>query len=150
MLRLRPQSTRVPVIALSSWLALPSLASAETLVRIDDYVLDDLRVSGFEIPRKAHLQVEAVGARPRWASDYSAYAWILNSATREIVWSQEHAGSQKMDEDRLLRRSREEIDLEPGRYELGRFGLDHPRHVQLRGRRRLGRHRAPRLERQPE
>ena len=111
---------RLPTLAVISLLVLlpDPPAIAETLVRIEDYDLDELRSTGFELKRKARIEVEAVGARPRWASDFVAYAWILNASTREVVWSQEQERSERDRDKSVLRRTRSEIDLEPGRYEL--------------------------------
>jgi len=96
----------------------PRLATAATLLRMDKYDIDKLETKSFELPRRAHIEIEAVGARPRWGDGFSAYAWILNATTREVVWSQDESSSSRVDDERLLRRSKEDLDLEPGRYEL--------------------------------
>jgi hypothetical protein len=93
-------------------------AAAETLVRIDDYDLDEIRSTGFELPRKARIEIEAVGVRSRWASEFTAYAWIVDASTRKTVWSQEQERSERWRDSKSLRRSRDEIELDPGRYEL--------------------------------
>ena len=114
------RSLRPPALALVCCFTTLSYlpAAAETLVRIDDYDLDEIRSTGFELTRKVRLEVEAVGVRPRWASDFTAYAWILDAKTRETVWSQEQERSERVRDASSLRRTRDEIELEPGRYEL--------------------------------
>jgi hypothetical protein len=112
---LRPPALAV-FCSLATLFTLP--AAAETLVRIDDYDLDEIRSTGFQLPRKARIEVEAVGVRSRWASEFTAYAWILDATTREVVWSQEEERSERVRDSRSLRRSRDELELEPGRYEL--------------------------------
>jgi hypothetical protein len=116
----RPISIQIPVLALTATLvSMPvAPARADTLIRVDRYNLDELGSTGFELPRKARVEIEAVGLRPRRARDYSAYAWILDTKTREVVWSQQDARSERKGDDRDLRRTKHEIDLEPGRYEL--------------------------------
>jgi hypothetical protein len=105
-------------LALPLSFALAGATRAETLVDIPRYVLGELQSTGFEIPRKARVQIEAVGIRRPWDDDFVAYAWILDAATREVVWSQERARSARVDDERRLRRTAAEIDLEPGRYEM--------------------------------
>jgi hypothetical protein len=112
------QSSSFVLAALVITISLSSSAGAATLVRLDDYDMDVLESRGFELVGRTHVEIEAVGARTRWNEDYAAYAWILNSATREVVWTQERAKSDRVDDDRVLRSSKTELDLEPGRYEV--------------------------------
>jgi hypothetical protein len=93
-------------------------AAAEPLVRLDDYEPDDLQFTGFEIPRKARVTIEAVGARPSWSDDWIASAWLLDAASREVVWAQEESRGTRERSGRSLRRTRDEVELPAGRYEL--------------------------------
>jgi hypothetical protein len=105
--------------------AATSPAQADTLVKLDRYEMDELLSRGFELPRKVRIEIEAIGARPRWTEDDAAYAWILDTTTREVVWTQERQRTERVDGDRVLRRCKSEIELGPGRYELYAWaGLD--------------------------
>src|SRR5258705_3876650 len=105
-------------VALFLALVLPSGALAQALVRLDDYDKKQLLSAGFELPRKAHVEVDAVGIRSPWDDDFVAYAWIIDSKTRKLVWTQDDAKSTRDPDNRRMRRTHDSIDLEAGRYEL--------------------------------
>lgn len=92
--------------------------SAEPLLRLQDYEPDELQVLGVEIPRKARVTIEAVGSRTSWSDDWVASAWLLDAATRRVVWSQEDSRATRDRSGRSFRRTQDEIDLPAGRYEL--------------------------------
>jgi hypothetical protein len=94
------------------------LARADTFVRLDDFAAGELQMAGFELPRKARVQVEALGARLGYGRDLSAYAWILDSDTRQPVWVLDRENSSRVDDESWLRRGSESLDLDPGRYEV--------------------------------
>lgn len=93
-------------------------ADAETFIEVDGLELGELVAVGFELPRDVTLRVDAVGVRPRGSRDLSAYAWILDSDTREPVWVMDRRNTRRVEDNRLLRQVAEELDLEAGRYEL--------------------------------
>ena len=133
-------------VALFLALVLPSGAFAQALVRLDDYDKQQLLAAGFELPRKAHVEVDAIGIRDSWNDNFVAYAWIIDSKTRKLVWTQDDAKSTRDPDNRRTRRTHDAIDLEAGRYELyawagfnwGDHGFDfndHGTHIHIR---RLG------------
>ncbi len=117
MPRLHPSSALRSAV-LGALLCLSGAAGAEPLVEVRDYPPDELRVVGFEIPRAASVDIEAVGARQRGSDELVAYAWILNSTTRETIWSQQHGDAERVGGSRNLRRTRESLQMPAGRYEL--------------------------------
>jgi hypothetical protein len=111
--------------------ALVTASAAEPFVRLDDYGNRDLQVVGFDITRPTQVTVAAVGVRGRWGSwgwgddrgwsdGHLALAWLLDSRTRKVVWTQERARETRNDDDddRWTRRVDDTIELQPGRYEL--------------------------------
>ncbi len=94
---------------------------AEPFIDVDGLELGELVAVGFELPRDARVAVDAVGVRPRGSRDLSAYAWILDSSTREPVWVMDRRNTERVDDNRMLRRSEETINLPAGRYEVYAF-----------------------------
>lgn len=105
-------------LALLLALAPTSGAFGAAFLRLDDYDTDHLLAAGFELPRKAHIEIDAIGVREHWGDDLVAYAWILDAKTRTVVWSQEDARSSRDKSSRHARRTHDALDLEAGRYEL--------------------------------
>jgi hypothetical protein len=101
--------------------SLTGVAAADTLIEIDDFDLGRMDVVGFELPQAASIKVEAVGVRPRRSRELAAYAWILDARTREPVWVMERRNTTRVEEDRVLRKAEETLQLAAGRYELYTF-----------------------------
>ncbi len=99
-------------------------ARAAVFLRLDDYDTKDLKTAGFELARKAHVEIDALGVRNPWSDEYAAYAWIIDANTRQVVWSQDDSdgttvrGGHRDRRDRRMLRTHESVDLGPGRYEL--------------------------------
>lgn len=93
-------------------------ALADPLFQLDEFEPGELRVVGFELPRAARLDIEAVGIRPRWSDELAAYAWILDTRTREALWVMEENDTDRISGERYLRRAEESLDLDAGRYEI--------------------------------
>ena len=117
MTRLVP-SALACLSALLALVFIPGHAGAETLAEIEDYPADELQVMGFELPRPATVEIEAVGARHRGKDDLVVYAWILDGATRGTLWSQQNSRLERVGSSRVLRRSRDTLELPAGKYEL--------------------------------
>ena len=94
------------------------MATAEPLLVLDRFDEDELRVVGIELTQDGTVKVEAAGARPRYSDHLSAYGWILDADTREIVWSMDEERTSRSDDNRSLRQAEAELDLKKGRYEL--------------------------------
>src|SRR5438105_2093044 len=88
-----------------------SRAAADTLVSLENEALDEVRVVGFELDRPADVEVDAVGMRPYDAGELTAYAWILNAATRRPVWVMEARGTSRVDRSEILRRAQKRLRL---------------------------------------
>ncbi|MFQ5600365.1 MAG: hypothetical protein ACE5G2_07400, partial [Candidatus Krumholzibacteriia bacterium] len=116
MSRIRPIVT-----ALAAALTVTTHASADTLIHLDRFELGELQVVGFELPRAARIEIEAVGVWPRHSAQLSAYAWILDTETRAPVWVMERRNTSRVSGKRLLREAMETLELEAGRYELYAF-----------------------------
>lgn len=87
-------------------------------ILIDDLEEGEIRIALFELSGATDLDIEAIGARGRFSDDLNAYAWILNSQTRDEVWRMS-AGNTKGVGDKSLRRDfKGTVKLEKGRYEI--------------------------------
>lgn len=95
--------------------------AAQKLVALEDLEIDELAVTGFELPRKARLQVDAVGLRARRGHELVARAWILDSSTRRVAWSMDRDNTSRRGRSRDLVQVEETIELPAGRYELYAF-----------------------------
>ncbi len=113
------------MFAVAAALLLGSAASAGEFVRLDDYEMDSLHSIGFEMPRAAKVNVQAVGLRPRFSSDLTTYAWILDATTREVVWTMLDESTKRVGGKRNLRECDATVDLAPGRYELHAYAGSH-------------------------
>ena len=119
-----PMTRKTICLALCLVLAATGSARAVVLLRLDDYDTRGLKAAGFELARKAHVEIDALGVRNPWSDEYAAYAWIIDANTRRVVWSQEDSdgkrdrGEHGARRDRRMLRSHESVDLGPGRYEL--------------------------------
>src|SRR5262245_7382803 len=110
---------------------LATAGAAEPFVRLDDYGNRDLQLVGFELKQPARVAITAVGVRGHWygwgwgddqgwSDGHLALAWLLDSRTRKVVWTQERARETRDDDndERWTRRVEDSIELQPGRYEL--------------------------------
>jgi len=98
---------------------LPRPAAAEELLaQIDKLGVGDVEVDGFVLDTGGVVSIEAVGFRGRGGgSEFNfSNAWILNAATRKVVWSLKDADSEKLSKH-LLEYS-DEPKLPKGRYEV--------------------------------
>ncbi|UCC44471.1 MAG: hypothetical protein JSU65_00645 [Candidatus Zixiibacteriota bacterium] len=95
---------------------------AETLIEIDQIRAGDLEAVGFELGQTTEIEIEAVGIRQSRGSDMAAYAWIIDSDTREPVWEMRSRSTDRVNRSRALRIAEETKALEPGRYELYYYG----------------------------
>jgi len=119
-------------------------AVADPFLRLDDYDDHELQVVGFELARPTQVKIEAEGVDRgstswrwgrsrgftrnfRWGSEDDdrgplATAWILDSATRKVVWSQDESRDKRSgrdrEDDRWTVRNETTVELQPGRYEL--------------------------------
>jgi hypothetical protein len=130
------EKVRHEVLYLTAALVLACTASqAGVIARIERPAPYDLRVVGFELPRDAAVRIEAQGVGFRGTSTFGlwrwtdpddeatriAYAWLLDTGTREPVWIMDPATSERDKDNPYLFRADHRIDLPAGRYELYYF-----------------------------
>ena len=108
----------VKLVFVAAALALASPVTAEVIAELDHIRDGELLMAGLELTKGGEIDIEAVGIRPPEGRRLSTYAWLLNSATREVVWSMTTANSTRHTEGGPLRKAEESKFLEPGRYEL--------------------------------
>ncbi len=101
-----------------------AIASAGTLVEINDIRQGDLEMVGFELTQGAEVDIEAVGVRTRYSKQMAVYAWIIDHETRQPVWVMSLARSAKHKESRALRFAEKVKFLEKGKYELYMYAGD--------------------------
>lgn len=106
----------VLIAVLSFILATPIFAV--TVAEITDVRTGDFEVVGFTLKKGAEVDIDAVGIRSPHSRDMLAYAWIINSDTRKIVWEMESRRSDRINGNYHLRQHNEVEYFEPGRYEL--------------------------------
>ncbi len=80
------------------FLGLPVLRAQEKpVVSLQDLVSTEIRQQGFTLPRamKVHVYARGGGLEHAWGGERNlfAYGWILNAATREVVWQMNGANS---------------------------------------------------------
>jgi hypothetical protein len=91
--------------------------AAEPIVKIDHIRPDRVMTAGFELKSGGEFNIKGVGLLGLHSDDFSAYAWLLDSATRKPVWIMERQNTDRKGR-RGLRQADEKINLKPGKYEL--------------------------------
>lgn len=89
----------------------------ELVLKIDNLKDRYLVINAFELREKLPLQIEALGQEGRDRADYRACAWILDGASRRLVWdfnSKSARRTRKRDEVLV----RDEVILPAGYYEM--------------------------------
>ncbi len=125
---------RIPRILLLglATLIVAAPASAQPFLQMDNPEPYELIVQGFTLDAATAVQIDAVGRVSSskggsWVQDWrgsredramTCYAWILDSQTRKPVWVMDAWETERVKGNRNLREVHEELELEPGRYEL--------------------------------
>lgn len=96
----------------------PVAAQGKILTELDRMEPRELAVGGFTLDDEQEVSIEAVGFRYRGGRDERRIspAWILNSESREVVWTLGDADSKKV--SRHLNEYKDEVRLPRGRYEV--------------------------------
>jgi hypothetical protein len=96
-----------------------------TAARAGDYVVEiadlqpgDMAIKGFELSQKGTLQIEAVGAGSEHQHGLFAYGWIIDTETREQVWSMTEDCTDLEHLSGTLQECSETVRLRPGKYEV--------------------------------
>ncbi len=97
--------------------ALDIHAQNNILTEIDNIKVRDVRVEGFKLPSQQNIEINAIGftgsRRHNWTF---TRAWILDAATREVVWDMSHIEPSK--EVKRLIYFDENLSLPAGSYEV--------------------------------
>ena len=106
--------TRVFPVLLAT--ALATQAQEPVIVSLKDAVAKEVQAQGFTLPRDQKVHVYARGASDRrWdPSPLFAYGWILNAATREVVWQMDVRACRWQDGYQV---ADQYLDLPKGSYE---------------------------------
>lgn len=149
-----------PLALLLAGPMLPQPAAAETVVLQFDRIEDGEVVSeGFRLTRPLQVRIVCEGAGDEDSDEMYAYGWILDDATREVVWQLQRDGTRAKRRDNIAFdaavrlpagdyvasyaayggwRSRHKILRFLGK-EIGRIEIDHDRYKRaLRGSQRWG------------
>jgi hypothetical protein len=103
---------------------LPVAANADTVAEIERIRPGDLDAVGFELPRTADVDIDAVGLRKRYGDDLLVYAWIIDAKTREPVWVMRERHTDRASRHGALREEEKSETLDAGRYELYMYAGD--------------------------
>ncbi len=93
-------------------------AGSVTIAELEDLYVDDIRAIGFTLKQGAEVDIEAVGIRAPRSQYMVAYAWIINSESRELVWEMGRRGTKPVEGNRSIRKKEDVEFLEAGKYEL--------------------------------
>lgn len=105
---------------LITW-ASPLKAVSYKIFKMSDFSTQELRRQPFTLDSDADLEVNIIGARQQDSDQMYALGWIIDSKTREVVWSMAEEATRRMDDDRKLRKFIGSIYLEKGEYEAYYF-----------------------------
>lgn len=88
------------------------------VAEVADLSAGEIQSVGFTIKKDAQIDIDAVGIRSTQSKDMLAYAWIINSDTRQLVWEMESRKTEKMKGKSSLRQSVGTEFFKAGNYEL--------------------------------
>ncbi len=110
-------------------------SAGQNRLTMEDLNEGELEARGFEISRDSELRISAIGAKYKPSGDaLRAYAWIVDSQTREEIWRMKSNNVEQPDEDKLLVEFNEEIYFYRGAYEVYYYILDGKfSHVEING-----------------
>ena len=115
-----PSRCLVPLAALAVLLPSSAQAQERPVVRLTDLAAAEVRQQGFTLPRpmKVHVYARGGGVHLWFMGDEGdrlfASAWILNAATREVVWQMDAAKARREGSYRVADTY---LDLPAGSYE---------------------------------
>jgi hypothetical protein len=100
--------------------AVTGMAGEKNVVALRNFCDTELKTAGFDLPRRTTLHIRALGAGAEKSWTYSsddlfAYGWIINAATREVVWEMSADNTDISGGDRAFDG---EVTLDRGSYEV--------------------------------
>ena len=93
---------------------LPSFAQEQILVDLHDILPKSVTAKGFTLTSEQEISITAVGIRTSRQRPALASAWILDAATREVVWELTESNTQSY--DRYLSKFEGVVKLPAGNY----------------------------------
>ncbi len=102
-----------------------TIVRADNLVEFNNLSLGQLEIDGFELLDKGELDIFAVGAITSYNDRFSAYGWIIDANSRDLVWSMNEDCDDYNHVSDVLVECEDRISLKPGRYEAY-FYVGHP------------------------
>jgi hypothetical protein len=100
------------------FLVRPSAVAGErTIVQLRDFDLTEVKTAGFTLGADAQVKIRATGAGTGKdaGEGLTAYGWIINADTRDLVWKMTRDATVKSKDDRTFDG---EIFLQKGNYEV--------------------------------
>lgn len=94
-----------------------SSGGEKTVVQLKDFDLTEVKSAGLSLRADTRIKIHAVGAGSgkESSSSLSAYGWIINGDTRELVWMMNRSETSKSKDERVYDG---EILLQKGNYEV--------------------------------
>jgi len=92
-------------------------AADDIVVDMDNFQEGDLVVDGFSLKGKTTLSIKAIGAALEGNDNLYAYAWILDSDSREPIWVMNEEDTHRFGRSDNKREFEDEISLDKGNYE---------------------------------
>jgi len=92
--------------------------AGESLIEIRDVDLDALVVEGFELSEEGEIEIHVVGAGPKYSKLLSAYGWIIDAESRDVVWTMQDDCYDMAHMSGALYECEANEHLRPGRYEV--------------------------------
>jgi hypothetical protein len=110
----------IEVAAVLALLSAAALAGEKEVASLSDMSSQEIKAAGFELKAPAILHIKALGAGGDYGWSYrsdrlSAYGWILNASTREVIWEMTTGNTKKSKDDKSFDGT---IEVQPGAYEV--------------------------------
>ena len=112
------KSLKTSGLILLSFFLIAGAASAINVAELTDVRPGEIMSAGFTIKKDARIAIDAVGIRSRQSRDMVAYAWIINSSTRQMVWEMESRKTGRLKNRSSLREFGGTEFFKAGSYEL--------------------------------
>ncbi|MEE8149375.1 MAG: hypothetical protein V3T75_02865, partial [candidate division Zixibacteria bacterium] len=112
------KSLKVSFLTAIATLFLGSSVLGITVAEIKNLRSGDLESVGFTLKKGADIDIDVVGIKAPNSRSMLAYAWIIDSDTREMVWELESRRAKRLKKNSLLRKKNTVEYLKAGSYEL--------------------------------
>ncbi len=112
------KSFKITFLTAMATLFLGSSVLGVTVAEIKDLRSGDLESVGFTLKKGADIDINVVGIKAPNSRSMLAYAWIIDSETREMVWELESRRTKRFKKNSLLRKKSAVEYLKAGSYEL--------------------------------